>query len=218
MDLEKERQRLAALYASMQELELAEIAADPQSLTGVAVETLRAEMSRRGMEPIPKAAIQPATNPSESEPLKPTMIRRYRDLPEASIAKTILDSAGIESFLVDDNMVRLDWFYSNLIGGIKIFVRKEDAETANKLLDQDVPEKFDVEGSGEYLQPRCPRCQSFDISYDGLNRPITYAALFVSLPIPITDDGWKCHSCGHTWQDEADSLPAASPTEPKRPH
>ena len=99
MDLERERQRLSALYASLQELELAEIAANPQLLTEVALQTLRAEMSRRGMEPIPEASIRPTTNPSDSELLKPVMIRRYRDLPEASIAKTILDSADIESFL-----------------------------------------------------------------------------------------------------------------------
>ena len=218
MDLERERQRLSALYASLQELELAEIAANPQLLTEVALQTLRAEMSRRGMEPIPEASIRPTTNPSDSELLKPVMIRRYRDLPEASIAKTILDSADIESFLFDDNMIRLDWFYSNLIGGIKIFVRREDAEAANKLLDQDVPEKFAVDSGGDYQQPRCPLCQSFDVSYDGLNRPLTYAALFVNLPIPITDEGWKCHSCGHTWQDEVDTLPAASPTEPNEPN
>jgi hypothetical protein len=53
----------------------------------------------------------------------------------------VLDSAGIESFLGDENMVRLDWFYSNLVGGIKLMVRKEDAETARALLEKNTPEK-----------------------------------------------------------------------------
>ena len=30
----------------------------------------------------------------------------------------------------------MDWLYSNLIGGIKLLVRDEDAETAKKLLEQ----------------------------------------------------------------------------------
>ena len=213
MDLEKERQRLAALYAAMQESELAEIAADVHSLTEIAREMLRAEMLRRGMTPAPETTSPMATDASKPEPPKPVMIRRYRDLPEASIAKSILDSAGIESFLIDDNLVRLDWFYSNLIGGIKLLVREEDAETAGKLLDQVVPEKFAVDNVGEYQQPSCPQCHSFEVSYDGLNKSTTYAALFLGLPIPVTDKGWKCHSCGHAWHDEADSSPG-TPTEP----
>src|SRR5207237_7410244 len=126
----------------------------------------------------------------------PEIIRKYRDLPEAWIAKSILESAEIECFLADDNMVRLDWFYSNLIGGIKLLVRKEDSEAATKLLDESRPERFDVEGVGEYEQPHCPHCGSMDISLDGLDKPTTYAALFVNLPVPVIVKGWKCHACG----------------------
>jgi len=55
------------------------------------------------------------------------VIRRYQHLPEALLSKSILDSSGIESILVDENLVRIDWFYSNLVGGIKLLVRGEDA-------------------------------------------------------------------------------------------
>jgi hypothetical protein len=44
----------------------------------------------------------------------------FRDLPEQLLASGALESAGIECFLADDNMVRMEWFISNLIGGIKI--------------------------------------------------------------------------------------------------
>ena len=47
-------------------------------------------------------------------------IRQFRDLPEALLAKGCLESAGIECFFRDDNLVRLDWFISNFIGGIKL--------------------------------------------------------------------------------------------------
>ena len=57
-------------------------------------------------------------------------------MPEALLAKSMLDSAGIESVLGDENLVRLDWFYSNLVGGIELMVREEDAETARKVLEQ----------------------------------------------------------------------------------
>jgi hypothetical protein len=218
-DRENERQRLAALYGGMEELELEEIAADTESLTDVARQALRSEMLRRGMAPPPDPLAAAVTSASKSEPPRPVMIRRYRDLPEATIAKSILDSAGIESILADENMVRLDWFYSNLIGGIKILVREEDAEIAIKLLDQEVPEKFDVEGVGEYEQPQCPSCKSMEVSFDGLDKRASYTGFFVSLPIPITNKGWKCHSCGLEWKDDSDTKSTGSVVpEPEQPH
>ncbi len=213
IDLEKERQRLAALYAGMEQGELEEIAAQAGSLTDVAREALRFELSRRGLTPLLEASKSNPSSLEQSEP--PVMIRRFRDLPEAEIAKSILDSAGIESFLGEENIVRLDWFYSNLVGGIKLLVRAADAEAASRLLAQNVPENFDVEGLGEYKQPRCPRCQSWDVAFDGLDKHITYALLFL-LPIPITNKGWKCHSCGYVWRDDGNvqTLPPAS----EQPH
>ena len=67
------------------------------------------------------------------------ILRQFRDLPEALLAKGSLASAGIESFLADDNMVRMDWFISNLVGGIKLCVRPEDAEAALEMLEQPIP-------------------------------------------------------------------------------
>jgi hypothetical protein len=202
IDPVKETERLAALYAGMEDTELAEIVEDASSLTEIAHQVLSAEIAKRGMQPLPEFVANEVTAAREPIPPPPVMLRRFRDLPEASIAKSILDSAGIESYLADDNLVRLDWFYSNLIGGIKLFVQPQDAEEANNLLNQGVPEKFDVDTPGEYEQPRCPECQSFDVSLDGLDKPTTYAALFVSLPIPITNKGWKCHACGHSWKED----------------
>jgi hypothetical protein len=66
----------------------------------------------------------------------PVVLRKYRDMPEAFVAKSILDAAGIESFLQDDNVVRMDWLWSNAMGGIKLIVREKDVEDAEKILGQ----------------------------------------------------------------------------------
>jgi Putative prokaryotic signal transducing protein len=202
IDPNKESHRLAALYAGMEDTELAKIIEDASSLTEIAREVLRSELARRGMEPLPEITTEEDKNVREPIPPPPAMLRRFRDLPEASIAKSILDSAGIESYLADDNLVRMDWFYSNLIGGIKLFVQQQDVEEANNLLNQGVPEKFDVDTPGEYEQPRCPKCQSFEVSFDGLDKPASYAGMFINLPIPFTNTGWKCHACGHSWKED----------------
>jgi hypothetical protein len=216
IDLEKERQRLTALYGGMEDLELEEIAAESESLTDVARQVLRSELSRRGIAFSPETTGPAVKDAAKKELPRPVIVRRYRDLPEASIAKSILDSAGIESVLVDDNIVRIDWFYSNLVGGIKILVREEDAETAAKLLEQEVPVKFDVDGIGEYEQPRCPNCKSMDVSFNGLDKRTTYTGLFVGLPIPITNKGWKCHTCGNGWENG--DITQTSDPGPAEPH
>jgi len=141
-DEQKERRRLADLYASLEEGELKEIAGDAASLTRAAREALRSEMLRRGMQAPPAERGASETPLSEREAPGPVMVGRYRDSGEAMIAKSMLDSAGIECFLGDENLARL---YSNLADGIKLMVREADADTARKLLEKNVPEKFDVE-------------------------------------------------------------------------
>ena len=207
IDWDRERARLQALYAGMSNEELQEVADDADSLTDVARAALRAEMLRRGMEAPSERRPEPIEGESPSP--KPVIIGRYRDLAIASVAKSILDSAGIESFLADDNVIRMDWFYSNAIGGIKLRVRDEDAAEARELLEGQAPEKFEVEGVGEYEQPKCPNCGSLDVSFEELDRKIAHTGLLISLPIPAVKHGWSCHECGHSW-DAPGETPADS--------
>ncbi len=197
IDWDKERARLTNLYADMEDAELEKIGANLDSLTAVARQVLAGEMLKRGMK-------LPEPPPSRVEVASPVAIQRYRDLPQAAMAQSILESAGIESFLADANLVRMDWFYSNAVGGIKVVVREQDAEEARKLLEQGVPESFDAEGSGHYEQPRCPSCGSFDISLDGLDKRVSYATVWIGVPVPVTIKGWNCASCGHRWNDDAE--------------
>lgn len=206
-DAEKERQRISILYSKMEEAELQEIVHDAGSLTDVAWDALQLELARRGIEKLPP---RPEPEPAAADhvperTLSPVMIRRFRDLPEASVAKSILDSSGIESFLADENTVRMDWLWSNAISGVKLWVRAEDAEAATKMLDQETPEKFELEGGGEYVQPLCPRCKSMDVTLGGLDKPASYTSLLVGLPLPLTHRGWKCHSCGNEWEEEGEA-------------
>ena len=56
------------------------------------------------------------------------------------MAKSILDSAGIESFLADENVISMNWLWSNALGGVKLQVRKTDAAIASDSLDQKLSE------------------------------------------------------------------------------
>jgi hypothetical protein len=186
--------------------ELEELAANPGLLSDAAREALEFEISRRGSEivlPSPVTVASPAETLADAEPPRPLILRRFRDLPDALLAKSILDSASVECFLIDENTIRMDWLWSNLLGGVKLWVRSEDADAA-ELLDQDWLERFDVDGVGEYVQSRCPNCQSFDVSFRGLMKRLAYGTLLLGFPIPVRHVAWKCHSCGHSWDDAND--------------
>ncbi|HWE49916.1 MAG TPA: hypothetical protein VG273_09015 [Bryobacteraceae bacterium] len=72
---------------------------------------------------------------SEDNPATPELvtIRRFGDMSEALLAQCCLDSAGIESFLMDTNIARVEW---PLTRGMRLQVESHDAAAAIALLDQ----------------------------------------------------------------------------------
>lgn len=161
-----EPRRLAELYSGMIDAELGQIARDPGSLTDAAQNALAAEVRRRELA-VDRPELVEGYDEAEYRNL--VTIRKFRDLPEALLAKGKLDSAGIESCLVDDNMVRI--LFSNFVGGVRLQVRPVDANPAAEILEESIPENFDV-GSGESWQPRCPACYSPDVSFKELVRTV----------------------------------------------
>jgi hypothetical protein len=224
IDPEQERQRLTEFYSHQMDGELEKVAGQAYDLTDIAREALRIEMSRRGLAaklvegapvaPVPVAlpADPPRGTPpdeelssagGELELRRLVTIRQIRDLPEALLAKGSLESAGIEVVLTDDNIVRLDWFWSNLMGGVKLKVAPEDVDVANEILNQPIPEEFDISGIGEYQQPHCPRCQSLDVTFQELDRPVSFMTAWLSVPIPVYRRAWRCHACNAEWEDDS---------------
>jgi hypothetical protein len=198
---QEQRQRLVETYAGMTDAELQNLALRPASLTEVAWEALDDELDRRNLELLEEEARE---DREELEMRELVTIRQFRDLPEALLARGSLESAGIECFLADENLVRLDWFISNFIGGIKLNVHVADVENARKILDEPILEGLYVQGVGLYEQPRCPKCQSLDVNFQELDRPIAYMSAFLRLPMPVQRPAWRCHACDAEWEDEAD--------------
>jgi len=207
-DSRDEQRRFAEHYSQMGDDELLKIALQPWALSDAAWEALDDELDRRDLE-LPEPEPAPQTVSPDKRNL--FLLRQFRDLPEALLAKGSLNSAGIEAFLADDNTVRVDWLWSNLLGGIKLLVDAENAEAANEILSQPIPDSFDVDDVEDYQQPRCPQCQSLDVSFEELYKPIAYGSLIVGLPFPVHRKGWICQSCRHTWlQDDAPDEAEAS--------
>ena len=131
-------------------------------------------------------------------------LRHFRDIPEALLAKGMLESAGIQCVLADGNLVRMDWLLSNAIGGVRLQVDKHELESARAILSEPIPPEFAEEELGEpYEQPRCPRCYSLDIGFEEIDRFWTYGLwLLLSFPVPVNKNNWKCYTCGIEWREE----------------
>lgn len=198
LDEQRERRRLAENYAGLTDAELQRLAQNADSLTDFAWEALEEEMERRHLK-----CPEETESREEMEIRELVTVRQFRDLPEALLAKGCLESVGIECFLGDENLVRLDWFISNFIGGIKLNVRIADAENARKVLDEPILEGLYVQGVGLYEQPRCPKCRSLDVNFRELDRPIAYMSAFLRVPMPVHRRAWRCHSCDAEWEDDS---------------
>jgi Putative prokaryotic signal transducing protein len=58
---------------------------------------------------------------------------------EFLLARGRLESADIECFALDENMLRIAGFHSHILGGIKLQVRESDARDAIAVLQATAP-------------------------------------------------------------------------------
>lgn len=202
-DSNPERRRLRELYANMSDAELEKLASEENSLTDEAYDALEYELERRGLGTETESSASGASPQPALQKL--VTIREYRDLPEALLAQGLLQSAGIECSLDDANTVRMDWFWSNAVGGVKLRVKPQDTESALEILAQPIPAGFNVEDVGIYEQPKCPKCGSLDVAFEELNKAWAYTTMALRVPLPIHNEGWNCHACGHEWMDEVEA-------------
>jgi len=191
---------LAAQYAQMSETELMELARSYDGLLEVAQAALRAEFARRGLEP------PLVEEPEEWEFRRLVTVQRYRDLAEAYAGRSLLESSGIPAWIADENLVRMDWFYSNLVGGMRLQVDERDVAAAREILEERVPGTITYGQEDAYVQPTCPKCGSAEITLgSGTERGRSLVALYIlSIPVPPREAAWHCEACGAQWADAGD--------------
>ncbi len=193
----------AHLYHQMSELELQALSADWSGLTLEAQAALAAELVTRGL-PLPDEQL--SSDHAEYRDL--VTLRQYRDLSEAIVARGAIESAGIFCFLKDENLVRLDWQVSNMIGGIRLQVAAADREAAEAILSQPIPDSISIPDQPGFKQPRCPRCTSTDITWERHGRKAALASLYLfALPLPRGSESWHCDSCDLRWVEDDEPVP-----------
>jgi predicted RNA-binding Zn-ribbon protein involved in translation (DUF1610 family) len=194
---------MAAQYAQMSETELMELARSYDGLTEVAQAALRAEFARRGLEP------PLVEEPEELEFRRLVTVRRYRESTEAFVGRSLLESAGIPAWIADEHLVRMVWFYSDFVGGMRLQVDERDEAAARAILEEGVPPTIAYGKEEVYVQPTCPKCGSAEITLgDGTERGRSLVALYVlQIPVPPREARWHCDACGAEWADAENGEP-----------
>ena len=72
------------------------------------------------------------------------VIRTYPSVIEAALAKNALGAAGIEAMIRAEGAIGRNYLGPDLLG-VELFVRAEDAEDAEKILDMDATEGEDAD-------------------------------------------------------------------------
>ena len=124
------------------------------------------------------------------------LVGRYQYTSEALIYKGKLESEGVDVFIRDNNTVDANPLYSNAIGGVKLFVNREDEKKTYSILSQ--ISEFSLDENNQLM--KCPKCGAEEIdmitSVKDIKSLILYvfSMLLVLLPF-YSKHKYKCRMC-----------------------
>ena len=113
---------------------------------------------------------------------------------EAHLLRLRLEAGGVPAYIQDENMVQIDWLYSNAIGGVRVQIADEDAEHAKEILESPL---VDSEAAD---MPACPKCHSTKTAPDELPRRLSFLSMMLAgFPFMFSKTRWRCSECNNTW-------------------
>jgi Putative prokaryotic signal transducing protein len=124
---------------------------------------------------------------------------------EAELARARLEAEGVEAVLGDDNLIHMDWFVAQAVGGVKVLVRPEELARAAEILraDHSLPEVGLAEAEDSSDPPRCPRCNSTNLVFERWNRWAFIGSLLaLGFPLPVRSHRYRCTQCRGVWRPE----------------
>ncbi len=127
------------------------------------------------------------------------LLNTYVNYIDAHIAKGVLEEAGINCWLKDENTVTVDPILTAAVGGIKLMVAKEQAQRAWDML-----EKIRREHKATVA---CPKCGSHNVEYvstprKAVNWLSSLLGFFGGDYAVAVDKVNHCFDCGHEFPAE----------------
>jgi hypothetical protein len=127
----------------------------------------------------------------------------YRDVLDAQLAMSKLESEGIECSLANEYLIGVLWRLSTAVGGVQVQVAPADLERARTILATDESASL-VAVLGERpalpYSEACPQCGSEDVRLIRWSRYAAALATLTGIPIPFWHTRVKCQSCGKRWR------------------
>lgn len=207
IDRAEEWRRLKELYREKADEELAVVAAEGYQLTDLARQALEAEIASRHLsiaivsEP-PEDFIEPEPMGDDNfDPIGLDLVPLgvYWEREAIAERKNILDAAGIPSYIGEGAAERVDDFHGSFERGIELLVRGVDLQHAFQACAYHAQQKENQTATPEddnYIPPKCPKCGSEDIVFEGRDPNLT------SDNSADSKFNWSCDACGHEWEDD----------------
>lgn len=135
-------------------------------------------------------------------------IERTYEYLDGLILVELLKANGLDAYLFDENLVRLDWSAVLAYGGFRITVPNQHAETARELADAYRQGQLMIV-EDECALFECPRCSSLLTEWNPRPRDWVRFGFFMLLPfglIPLLlgydfTHRFRCQSCHHRWRE-----------------
>lgn len=141
-----------------------------------------------------------------------TDIATFSKPEEAHLLRMRLEAGGVAARIQDENMVQINWLYSDAIGGVRVQVSENDLPRALEILCDG-----GVEAVPE-MMPGCPRCGSTNTAPDQIPRRLSFLSILVmGFPVLFGRRRLRCGNCNHAWNGKLKKAGRISPHLPSPP-
>lgn len=125
----------------------------------------------------------------------------YTDPIEANILKARLAAEGIDAFVFDEHLIRMNWLYSNALGGAKVMVPEEQVGAAEAVIRAIAAGEYELDATegqeGTGLRTSCPYCGAVSTRLSNRSWTVSFLSFFLlQIPLPFRRNRWKCDRCG----------------------
>ncbi len=132
--MEVTREDLQATYRDLVDEELVRLL-QSGTLTELAVEVAEGELRERSIVPPPPP--EPESAEAEDDTQSPDIlvtVARFSKPMEAQILRMRLEADGIPAVIADENTIRVNWFLSNALGGVRVQVPSRKLQEAHEVM------------------------------------------------------------------------------------
>lgn len=125
-------------------------------------------------------------------------VAAFNHVHEAHLVRCRLEAEGLSAFISDENLVSLNWMYSQAVGGVKVQVADEDYERALRILRADHNMHTTKIHANEIDEECCPSCGSSATTHP--YSPWSLIPSFIlAVPVFFRKKYQECTKCGARW-------------------